>query len=690
MKKIYLLSCIAGLMFTTIGCKDYLDSDYLFEERMTLDNVFANRDYANEFLAVAYSYFGSSFVQDVSSKDVNPFNFADDMAYSAREGQSNDYGRWRNGVYEEYGTKDNAAQTWKSCYLGIRQAALFLKYIDDSKVFTEEEKADLKGQANFLIAYFYWYMLRMYGPIPIIPGDGTLDYMNSYKDLALPRNTYDECVEHINQRLLYAAHNLPLTRPAQELVRPTRGAALGLRAKVLLYAASPLMNGKAPEDYASEMVDKDGRRLLPTKYDESKWARAAAAAKDVIELNRYSLYVAYKRTSSTDEYAWPLTITPPHNDDFSDKDWPNGWQNIDPFESYRSLFNGQVPGNENPELIFTHGQQQGSENVMVMVMHQLPRVEAHGYNAHCMTLKQMDAYYMADGSDAPGKDLEIGRGNGSKRVEGYMSPTVRSQYPYSDIPDGVSLQYADREPRFYASVAYNGSIWNLLSADPTSDEKTDVQVWYYRGANNGYQNGGGYLKTGIGIKKYVHPNDIADTDEGAYRRERISNKVDPALRYADILLAYAESLNELTSTYQISSWDGSKTYSISRDINEMKKGIQPVRIRAGVPDYTKEVYANTELFRSKIKRERQIEFFAEGQRYFDLRRWMDAPTEESIPVWGYNILATEKMKDLYYTPIMVQDWPCTFTKKMWFWPIAHTELKRNSKLTQNPGWTYPE
>lgn len=672
------------------GCKDYLDSDYLFKERTSTEDLFKNKDYTNRFLAEAYMYLGDNFVQDISSKNFNPFNYADDMAYSDRSGETNDYGQWRNGIYSEYGTKGNTEGTWRACYRGIRQASIFLQHIDECTAFTEDEKADFKGQANFLIGYFYWYMLRMYGPIPIIPDGGVLDYMKSYDDLSLPRNTYDECVAEINKRMLEAAKVLPLTRSAQDIARPTKGAALALRARVLLYAASPLMNGKAPADYAAEMVDDKGKRLLPETYDESKWARAAAAAKDVMNLNKYSLYVAYSRVGSADEYAYPLTITPPHDDQFSDKDWPDGWKNIDPFESYRSIFTGQVPGNENPEIIFTHGQNQGSEDITVMVMHQLPLVEAHGYNSHCMTLKQMDAYYMADGKDVPGKDLEIGRGDGSKRLSGYMSDAVRDQFPYSNIPDDVSLQFADREPRFYASVGYNGAVWNFLNADPKSDEQKDLQVWYYRGTNDGYRAGGGWPKTGIGIKKYVNPADIADTDEGAYRHERITKRLDPVIRYAEVLLTYAEALNELTKTYEIPSWDNSLTYSISRDINEMKKGIQPVRIRAGVPDYTNDVYASQDLFRNKLKRERQIEFFAEGQRYFDLRRWMDAPIEESIPIWGYNMLATKSMKDVYYIPIMIQDFPCTFTKKMWFWPIALSELKRNKKLTQNPGWVYPE
>ncbi|MDD6437659.1 MAG: RagB/SusD family nutrient uptake outer membrane protein [Prevotella sp.] len=690
MKKINILPLLLCFSACLTGCKDYLDSEYLWKERMTTEDVFSNKDYVNRFLAQAYQYYGNNFVQEISSKNYNPFNFADDMAYSDRTGETNDYGQWRNGIYTEYGCKDNSARTWEACYRGIRQASIFLQHIDECKVYTQEEIADFKGQAKFLIAYFYWYMLRMYGPIPIIPDNGIMDYTKEYEDLALPRSTYDECVAYIENKLIEAAKTLPLTRPAEEIARPTRGAALGLRAKLLLYAASPLMNGKAPKEYSSEMVDNTGKHLLPDNYDEKKWAKAAAAARDVMEMNRYSLYVAYTRTKSSDEYAYPITITPPYDAEFSDKDWPNGWKNIDPFESYRSIFDGEVPGNENPEIIFTHGQNQGGEDITVMVMHQLPLVEAHGYNSHCMTLKQMDAYYMADGTDAPGKDSEIGRGNGTQRVTGYMNDDVRDNYKYCDIPDGVSLQFANREPRFYASVAYNGCIWNLLNFDKNSDERKDVQVWYYRGTNDGYRAGGGYPKTGIGIKKYVHPDDIADTDEGSYQHPRIRKRVDPDLRYADILLIYAEALNELTSSYEIQSWDGSKTYAISRDVNEMKKGIRPVRIRAGLPDYTADIYANQEAFRTKLKRERQIEFFAETQRYFDLRRWMDAPTEETIPVWGYNMLATNKMQDVFHTPIMIQDFPCTFTKKMWFWPIAQSELKRNAKLTQNPGWTYPE
>ena len=93
--------------------------------------------------------------------------------------------------------------------------------------------------------------------------------------------TYEELQEFITSVLVKAAHDLPLERGTNYIARPTRGAALAARAKVLLYAASPLMNGNT-DSYAQQMVDDKGNRLLAAEYDESKWARAAAAARDVM------------------------------------------------------------------------------------------------------------------------------------------------------------------------------------------------------------------------------------------------------------------------------------------------------------------------------------------------------------------------------------------------------------------------
>ena len=62
--------------------------------------------------------------------------------------------------------------------------------------------------------------------------------------------------------------------------------------------------------------------------------------------------------------------------------------------------------------------------------------------------------------------------------------------------------------------------------------------------------------------------------------------------------------------------------------------------------------------------------------------------EESVPVYGCYTFMTESQKDLFHTPVPISNLSATFSSKMYFWPIKHDELKRNKRLTQNPGWTY--
>jgi hypothetical protein len=420
---------------------------------------------------------------------------------------------------------------------------------------------------------------------------------------------------------------------------------------------------------------------MAQEYDETKWAKAAAAALDVIRLDEYQLYTYPKRKiadPAPKNYLYPQTAKLPQCD-FADKGWlQGGFNDIDPYESYRSLFNGSLGMSDNPELIFSRG---GNANAagqplsLALVQHQLPRF-CGGWNVHCMTLKQFDAYYTSDGKDAPGSGDVYGNTLSGQRPTGFTTSDTHKEM----LRANVHLMNADREPRFYASVGFNGAIWGNLSLDDKDAKYKNYQCFYYRDGQDGYISGKLWNRTGIGIMKYVHPDDNDVND-------KFEEKIEPAIRYADVLLWYAEAINEVEDdVHYILAWDGEDEYEITRDIDALKEGIQPVRRRAGLPDYDAATYNDVDKFRAKLQRERQIEFFAETARWYDLRRWKIAPVELNKPVYGLSVMLTSSQREAFHKPAELTQYATLFTNKMYFWPISKTELKRNHRLTQNPGW----
>ena len=725
MKTMNIKHIVACLVCCAIcaACTD-LDSDKYFGDRKTLESVFTDEIQANQWLAHAYAFLnGSNF--EVCSKGAtgddggnwNPFNFADDMYYGDRD---NTFGDSKDADYASYNsfhegnyTEAVGQNAWVRCYQGIYQASIFIHHIGMNERLSADAIEDYRGQARFVRAYFYWLLLRKFGPVPIMADEGA-DYTLDYDDLATPRSTYEECATYIADQMLMAAKELKYTRRDESnAMRPTIGAALATRAIVLTYAASPLANGQlqnghhpsnVTDDVAKQLKNFDGTPLLSLTYDETKWARAAAACKDVMDLGVYDLYVD-GFDDQTDGGDYPKSIAPPYDAEFSDKNWPEGWKNIDPYKSYCKLFNGSVSPVNNPELIFTRGNMSKSDHdngIGSLVLHSMP-VSLNGWNTHGLTQKMVDTYYMKDGTDVDGMYREWRQpgeaGNDRERPTGFITRDEARSNTYPEVVvwhngasslqmsqrTNVGKQYVGREPRFYASVAYSGSVWQQL--ENNSQSLWGVQVTYYRAGTDGYKNSFSYLRTGIGVKKYYNPHDWINAQNNY---DHICEKYEPAIRYADILLLYAESLNELTEgkTYQQKDWKGNDITISGRDISEMKRGIRPVRIRAGLPDYADNIYTSQDELRAKIKRERMIEFMGEGKRYFDLRRWMDAPVEENKRVYGLNVFQTAQNRDEFMQVIPVYNLSATFTDKMYFWPISFTDLKRNKNLVQNPGWKY--
>ena len=678
MKKLFkYLSILAISAVAATSCSEYLEVDKYFNDRMTLENVFTSQDYTEQWLADTYSHLKDNALIDVCGKYTNPHNFADDQLYGDHEDA---YERLCSGKYENVG---DTYWAWYHAYTAIRKASIMIENVDmliaDSRYVTEEDVKDYKAQARFLRAYMYFYILRKYGPVPIL-GEGIIDYDDSYLEVSLPRNSYDECAEFIATEMAKAAEDLPLTRQALDINRPTKGAALAFRAKALIYAASPWNNPKegAGDPWTfPDLVDDTGRKLMGQEYDDEKWAKAAAACKDVMDLGVYQIYVAAKRAVA-DGIMYPVTPENP-NESIKGKAWPDGCADIDPFQSYRALFDGTLSQANNPELIWSRGD---DRNMGQSIWHQLARhqmpITQGAWNVHAMTLKQADAYYMNDGTDVPGKDKEIGRGDGSNRPTGFT--TAAGEYPY--VGANVHKMFVNREPRFYASVGFNGSYWGGLSMSANDNSHLrNIQVFYYNGLNDGRKADKLWLRTGIGIKKYVHPQDGATGSVN-----KIMDKPEPALRYADILLWYAEAINELEGEYSIPSWDGTYAHDLARNKAEMQRGIQPIRYRAGLPDYDDATYADVAKFRAKLQRERQIEFFAETARWYDVRRWKTAPEELNLPVYGMSTMFSQEQRDEFHIPTEIAQYAPLFTNKMYFWPIDKGELKRNIRLTQNPGW----
>ena len=714
----------AGVMAVALcgaltACEDTLDSDKYFDDRRTIESVFSDINQTNGWLSQAFSFLRTDLADVITKEEggVGLHCFSDDYYFGDRDVRYDNkwntmesYNAFKQGSYDEnYGSN-----AWLSAYKGIYQASVFIHNIHLNEALTEEQRLDLKGQARFVRAYYYWLLLRRYGPVPIMPDEGA-DYTLDYNELSIPRSSYEEVAEFIANEMVQAAKELQTwsrftgNTSSENLARPTRGAALATRALAYIYAASPLANGQlangdhpsgVSDAFAKSFANFDGKPLLSLEYDESKWARAAAACRDVIECpSNYELFHVGVNSVDNRTTGYPITITPFKDGDFSEKNWPEGYADIDPYLSYRDFFNG-VADLGNSEIIFSRGYNVGTSRhtgIDAFVTHQMPN-SLFGFNCHGLTQKMVDAYYMLDGTDCPGKDSEMNGGDGSERRTGWTTNS-RGKYPYTKYPplgQNVSMQYAEREPRFYACVAFNGSYW----WNPNPDKANHYsQVYYWRGTttsgtgsnaeaqNNGYTNSCYYLRTGIGCKKYVNPADWRKVRNGE-DYETIKQKWEPAIRYADILLMYAEALNELSGSYTVPSWDGSQMYTVSRDVNEIKRGIRPVRIRAGIPDYTAAEYGDQNTLRAKIKRERMIEFLAEGKRYYDLRRWMDAPVEEAKTVYGCNVLMTSKQQDEFQKIVPVYNLPTVFSDKMYFWPISFDELKRNRQLVQNPGWKY--
>ncbi|WP_164111619.1 MULTISPECIES: RagB/SusD family nutrient uptake outer membrane protein [Sphingobacterium] len=634
MKKIiYLIASLVGLSVLS-SCQKYLD--VVPDNIATLEDAFSSRIQAEKSLFTCYSYLPAE-----GDPQVNPAMLTSDEFWLF-PGVRGNSGINPNGWYialGEQGLTSPLLNYWdgenggKPLFRGIRDCNIFIEKIMQVRDINSYERDKWIGEAMFLKAYYHFYLLRMYGPIPIV--DKNLPIYSTPEEVRVARRPVDECVDYIVKTLDEAALLLPekVDLPLEELGRITKPIALSIKARVLLMAASPLFNGNS--DFAS-MKNKDGQILFNQAYDASKWERALKATQDAIDLAESVGVQLYKFQ--------PTIITGPLSQ-----------------ETTRILsLQNAVTERWNSEIIW--GLTNNDTRMMQSIS--MARLQNNYGVASSMapTHRMVELFYTKNGVPiSEDKNLSFTNRNDLRAGTAAEKFYIKQGYQTARIN-------FEREPRFYADMAFDGGIWYGIGKYADGGD-----VWYVQGKfgqNAGRRDITRFSSTGYWPKKLVNYL-TTQAAGGEFSTQRYTW---PVMRLADLYLMHAESSNEVNGP-------NADTF----------KYLDRIRERAGLKDvmYSWSNFstepskpATKEGMRSIIRQERMIEMAFEGSRFWDLRRWKEAPTVYNGPIKGWDI---EQKDAVNYYREKVLDYQ-TFQLKDYFWPVKDNNILVNSNLIQNIGW----
>lgn len=653
MKKTIIISIAALVCVLSFSaCESFIDIDKYIYEKTTLDSIFVSKERTLQYINGTAEFLPNETIL-YSTGSYSPSGVATDEAFSAWVDGNN------RGMYlmvdQITPMNTQTYNPWPNMYKGIRKATIILNRLNENHELTDMERRDYMGRAYFLRAYFYYTLVRLYGPVPIVP-ETELASDTPAEEASFERSSYDDCIEYICQNFEMAAQYLPQDRTQAFIYLPTRGAALSFAARMRLYHASPLYNGNT---YYSNWKRSDGTHFISQTEDKTRWGVAAAAFKRVIEMNKYQLYTFAKIESDKGDGTLPLPPT------VSDAAFPYGAGDIDPYKSYKSIFDGSILPDHNSELIYFYPRSNQDDWIYY------PNIIRNSVNGFSVTQDMIDQFRMADGrqfSEATEEEKSWEAVGSGKTFSGdYLLDAQRAR------------MHDNREPRFYATIGFNYCVWPGTSYTGT-EGWTNLVVNY---ANNGNakpttQYTVDYNRTGYTSRKYVNQEDILNGG-------RRTAKTQPIMRYAEILLGYVEAMNEMTGSYT----DPATGITVDRSIDEMMFYFNQVRYRAGLPGITQAQAADYETMKALIKQEWRVEFCFEDHRYYDLRRWKEAPEAYNKPVTGLDVSRDWQERQQFYTVRVWNTELCmrrVFNNKMYFFCIDQNVLDKNSKLVQNPGW----
>ena len=633
MKKKIILPFAAGLALLS-SC-NYLD--VVPDGTPTLDDIFSSSLQTERFLFNLYNYMpntGSYFT---------PEFFAGGDMISGTNGQTRWY-QYKSILYDEENANNTYFGFWDATsssptgrsnydlYKGIRYAYTLIENIDRVPNMSQAERNTFTGEAYFLIAYYHWLLMEHYGPVVIVRNEISINAPED--ETMLPRSPWDECARFVTETFDKAAGLLPPTRPDNELGRATSVAAKAYKSRVLMYTASPFVNGN---EVFSSFMNYDGTPMMSDTYDKEKWKTAMDAVQEAItfaEQNGHKLYED------------PASVNLP--------DAQRGRNN------YYNCF--LHPWNRDEYLFAVAEQAYATRFQQLGAPRQWNPEEGDAYttdgfrNYFTPTLQLVETFLTDNG-------LPL-----------WADPETKDDFAanrlltYTGEPDNeVARLHQNRDPRFYATVGYDRGEYEYNGGTVTLRMRQGEHHGYTGNPTHEYNSCTGYV-----LQKYVSRT---TTYNETTRSITYAEYPYPYIRLAELYLDYAEADFE---------YDGELSAQGLEYLNR-------VRHRAGLPDFQASWnriggMPAGETMRKALHYENLAEMCCEGRWYHNLRRWNVAQDWLSETPDVLNIEG-QTAAQFYTIAKMRENGVRSFTYPKTYWlAIPMSEIEINFRLVQNPGY----
>ena len=593
------------------------------------------------------------------------------------EGQAQDEAREKNYLMS-HGmiTSGNVPDTWWALYGAIGYINLFEQQLEEQNpsFLTEADKSLYRAHAKFLKAYYYLRVLQKFGPMAIVESyaDPSTD-----KSSFPGRSHFDYCVEYICRLLddACADGGLPVANYNEQsgYGKGNQVICAALKSRLRLLAASPLWNGSFPfSQWQNTNFETPGygKELVSYSFDIEKWRKAKTAARDAIDIaeangrhlvtmSEMETMAASDKISTTNAAYWIPGL---------DTSTPEGVEFYKRVLLMRyAMASDETMGNH--ELIWTVlGKGQWYLTTMSLVWGSLPRriiKKNDGNWQYCYshinpTLETVEAFYTKNGK-LPKDDPDF---------------TPQSDWLKSanlERPEVINLN-VNREPRFYAWINFDGCDIGpyLVAGKPL---RLDLRSYEACGYSPDYAQGD-LPQTGYLNNKFIAPAERYDYD-GSYTDFDYPT---PLIRLNEMYLNLAEACAELYM-----NGDGS-------ELQNALDAVNVIRERAGIPLLTAADCGDGEgqmSIRDWVRNERRIELYAEGYRYYDLRRWCIAAKHLSAGCrTGLDCFVSKRVNptiEEFNTRVKVDD-NYQWFDRMYLLPLAADEVYSNPQMVQAPGY----